>query len=80
MKLWFVANWIRDFLKQLHANMAKQPFAVVKDPTAPGRRAGPKTFPHPRCASSRKPRFGFGCRFGFSTKPVAQFSQSTGIT
>jgi hypothetical protein len=47
MKLWFVVNWIGDFLKQLHANMAKQPFAVVKDPAAPRARAGAKTPFHP---------------------------------
>src|SRR6266550_1611418 len=30
MKLW-LANRVGDFLKQLHANMAEQPFAVVED-------------------------------------------------
>ncbi len=46
MKLWFV-NGVGDFLKQLHANMAEQPFAVVEDPTAPRARAGAKTLLHP---------------------------------
>ena len=46
MKLRF-ANRVRDFLKQLHANMAEQPFAVVEDPAAPRARAGAKTLLHP---------------------------------
>jgi hypothetical protein len=29
MKLWFVVNWIWDFLKQLHANVAEQLMAIV---------------------------------------------------
>ena len=35
MKLRLVLNWIREFLKQLHANMPKQLFAVVNNPAAP---------------------------------------------
>src|SRR5207244_4484970 len=46
MKLWFV-NRVGDFLKQLHANMTDQPFAVVEDPAAPRARAGAKTLLHP---------------------------------
>jgi hypothetical protein len=29
MKLWFVVNWVGDFLKQLHANVAEQLMAIV---------------------------------------------------
>jgi hypothetical protein len=47
MKLRFVVNRIGDFLKQLHANVAEQLFAIVKDPTAPRVGAGPKTLLHP---------------------------------
>src|SRR5438034_8491579 len=46
MKLRFV-NRVGDFLKQLHANMTDQPFAVVEDPAAPRARAGAKTLLHP---------------------------------
>src|ERR1700741_5102728 len=35
MKLQLVFKWIRKFLKQLHANMSEQPFAIVQDPAAP---------------------------------------------
>jgi len=42
MKLRLVVNWIREFLKQLHANMPEQLFAVVNDPAAPWARAGAK--------------------------------------
>jgi hypothetical protein len=58
MKLWFVVNRIGDFLKRLHANVPEQLFAIVEDPTAPLRRPGAKTLPHPRCASAQKPRSG----------------------
>jgi hypothetical protein len=47
MKLRFVVNRIGDFLKQLHANVAEQLFAIVEDPTAPRVGAGPKTLLHP---------------------------------
>ena len=40
-------NWIRHFLKQLHANMTEQLFAVVENPAAPWARADPKPFFHP---------------------------------
>src|SRR5438067_1639516 len=46
IKLRFV-NRVGDFLKQLHANMTDQPFAVVEDPAAPRARAGAKTLLHP---------------------------------
>jgi hypothetical protein len=47
MKLRLVLNWIREFLKQLHANMTEQLFAVVENPAAPCARAGPKPLLHP---------------------------------
>jgi hypothetical protein len=47
MKLRFVVNRIGDFLKQLHANVAEQLFAIVEDPTAPRVSAGAKTLLHP---------------------------------
>jgi len=47
MKFWFVLNWIREFLKQLHANMAEQLFAVVENPAAPRAKADPEPFFHP---------------------------------
>ncbi len=46
MKLRFIHR-VRDFLKQLHANMAEHLFAVVEDPAAPWARAGAKTLLHP---------------------------------
>jgi len=75
MKLGLVLNWIREFLKQLHANMPKQLFTVVDNPAAPSARAGTKSFVHPRCTSSNKPRFGFRCRTGFCAKLITQLSQ-----
>jgi hypothetical protein len=39
MKLGLVLNRIRKFLKQLHANMSKQPPAVVENPATPWARA-----------------------------------------
>jgi hypothetical protein len=80
MKLRFVVNRIWDFLKQLHANVAQQLFAIVEDPTAPRISAGAKTLLHPRCTSAQKPRFGFRSRVGFSTESIAQVGQGTGIT
>ena len=80
MKLRFVVNRIGDFLKQLHANVAEQLFAIVEDPTAPRVGAGPKPLLHPRCASAQKPRFGFRSRFGFITESIAQVGQGTAIT
>jgi hypothetical protein len=47
MKLWLVFNWIREFLKQLHANMTEQLLAVVENPAAPWARVDPKPFFHP---------------------------------
>jgi hypothetical protein len=47
MKLRFVVNGIGDFLKQLHANVTEQLFAIVEDPTAPRVSAGAKTLLHP---------------------------------
>jgi len=46
MKLGFV-NRVGDFLNQLHANMAEQPFVILSDPAAPRVRARAKMFPHP---------------------------------
>ena len=46
MKLGLV-NRVRDFLNQLHANMAERPFAILGDPAAPRVRARVKAFPHP---------------------------------
>jgi len=46
MKLGLV-NRVGDFLNQLHANMAEQPFAILGDPAAPRVRAGVKALPHP---------------------------------
>jgi len=80
MKLRFVVNWIGDFLKQLHANMAEQPVAIVEDPTAPRKRTGAKTLLHPRCASAQKPSFGFCGRSIFGTESIAQVCQRTRIT
>ena len=80
MKLRFVVNRIGDFLKQLHANVAEQLFAIVENPAAPTVGAGAKTLLHPRCTSAQKPRFGFRSRFGFSTESIAQLGQGTGIT
>jgi len=79
MKLRFVINRIGDFLKQLHANMAEQLFAIIEDPTAPRISGGAKTLLHPRCASAQKPRFGFRSRFGFSTESIAKLGQGMGI-
>ena len=78
MELRFV-NRVGDFLKQLHANMTEQSFAVVEDPAAPRARAGAKTLLHPRCAPSHKLQFGFGYRFIFGAKSIAQLGQSTAI-
>jgi hypothetical protein len=72
MKLRFVVNWIGDLLKQLHANVAEQLFAIVEHPAVPRARAGAKTLLHPPRTSSHKPRFGFGGRFGFSTESIAE--------
>jgi len=47
MKLRLVLNWIREFLKQLHANMTEQLFAVVENPAAPWTRADPEPLFHP---------------------------------
>jgi hypothetical protein len=47
MKLRLVSNWIRKFLKQLHADMTEQLFAVVQNPAAPYSRADPKALFHP---------------------------------
>src|SRR5215472_11938072 len=44
MMLGLVLNWVREFLKQLHANMPKQLFTVVDNPAAPSARAGIKSF------------------------------------
>jgi len=46
MKLQFV-NRIRDFLKQLHADMAEQLFPLFDHPAAPWGRAFAKTLLHP---------------------------------
>ena len=80
VKLGFVVNRIGDFLKQLHANVAEQLFAIVEDPAMPRVRAGAKTFLHPRCTSAQKPRLVFGSRFGFGTESIAQGGQGMGIT
>ena len=79
MNLRFVVNWVGDFLKQLHANMAEHPLAIVEDPAAPRAGAGAKTLLHPRCASAHKSRFDFGHRFGFGTKSIAHLGQGTAI-
>ena len=79
MKLRFVINRIGDFLKQLHANMAEQLFAIIENPTAPRISAGAKTLFHPRCASAQKPRFGFRSRFGFSTESTSKLGQGMGV-
>ena len=71
MKLRFVVNWIGHFLKQLHANMAEQLFAVVENPTAPRARARAKSFLHPWYASAQKARLGLGSRSGFGAKSIA---------
>jgi len=47
MKLGLVLNWIREFLKQLHANMTEQLFGVVENPAAPWARADLKPLFHP---------------------------------
>ena len=78
MKLGLV-NRVWDFLNQLHANMAEQLFAIVGDPAAPRVRVRAKTFPHPRCASAREPRFRFRHRFGFGAKSIAHLSQGMAI-
>ena len=75
MKLQLVFNWIRKFLKQLHANVSEQPFAIVQNPAAPWARIRAKSFLHPRRASAHKSRFVLRCRSGFSTKLITQFSQ-----
>ena len=80
MKLRFVVNRIGDFLKQLHANVAEQLFAIVENPAAPTVGAGAKTLLHPRCTSAQKPRLGFRSRFGFCTESIAQGGQGMGIT
>ena len=46
MKLGLV-NRVGDFLNQLYANMAEQPFAIFGDPAAPRAGARTKTLPHP---------------------------------
>jgi hypothetical protein len=47
MKLRLVLNWIRKFLKQLHANMTEQLFVIVENPAAPWAGADPKSLFHP---------------------------------
>jgi hypothetical protein len=47
VKLRFVINRIGNFLKQLHANVAEQLFAIVDDPATPRARARVKTPFHP---------------------------------
>ncbi len=78
MKLGLV-NRVGDFLNQLHANMAEQPFAIIGDPAAPRVRARAKTLSHPWCASAHELRFRFRHRFGFGTKSIAHLGQSTAI-
>ena len=47
MQLRLVLNWIREFFKQLHANMRKQLFAVLDDPAALCARVDAKGLLHP---------------------------------
>jgi len=47
MKLGLVLNWIREFLKQQHANMTEQLFAVVENPAAPWTRSDSQPLFHP---------------------------------
>jgi len=79
MKLWFVVNWIGNFLKQLHTDVAEQPCAIVDNPAAPWRGTRTKTFFHPRHASAHKSRFAFVCRSSFSAESITQLSQRTTI-
>jgi hypothetical protein len=78
MKLGLV-NRVGDFLNQLHANMAEQPFAILGDPAAPRVRARAKTLPHPRRASAHELRFRFCHRLGFGAKSITHLSQGTAI-
>src|SRR5262249_40356663 len=80
MKLGFVLNRIRKFLKQLHANMSDQFLPVVENPATPRTRAGKNVFLHPGCTSANKKRFRFRCGSGFSTKLITQFSQRRTIS
>jgi hypothetical protein len=47
MKLRLVLYRVRHFLKQLHANMTVQLFAVVENPATPWTGADPEPFFHP---------------------------------